>query len=93
MRPGGFASATITSGSVDAPLLPESAVQSDARGNFVFIIDAADTVVRRAVTTGEVADNGIAILSGLQGNERVVLSAGAFLNPGEKVKPERQASR
>ncbi len=93
LRPGGFASATLVSGSVDAPLLPESAVQSDAKGNFVFVIDAAGTVVRRDVTTGEVLDNGIAILSGLQGDERVVLSAGAFLNPGEKVKPERQTLR
>lgn len=93
LRPGGFASATITSGSIDAPLLPESAVQSDERGNFVYIIDARNTVVRRAVKTGDVSERGIAILSGLQGNERVVLSAAAFLNPGEKVKPERQAAR
>jgi len=29
----------------------------------------------------------VAITSGLQGTERVVLTAGAFLNPGQKVKP------
>lgn len=93
LRPGGFASATLTSGSVDAPLLPESAVQSDAKGNYVFIVDGANKVVRRDVTTGEASDSGIAILSGLRGDERVVLSAAAFLNPGEKVTPERQAAR
>ena len=93
LRPGGFASATLATGSVDAPLLPESAVQSDAKGNYVFIVDGANTVVRRDVKTGEASDSGIAILAGLQGNERVVLSAGAFLNPGEKVAPERQAAR
>ena len=94
LRPGGFAHTSIKSGSVEVPLLPESAVLSDTKGNFVYIVGADDKIVRRAVTVGEVADNGIAILSGLQGNEPVVLSAGAFLNPGDKVKPVRaQAKR
>jgi HlyD family secretion protein len=30
---------------------------------------------------------------GLSGNERVVLSAGPFLNPGQKVKPQLHAAR
>ncbi|SNS57490.1 RND family efflux transporter, MFP subunit [Sphingomonas laterariae] len=93
LRPGGFAAAEITSGRVDAPLLPESAVQSDEKGNFVYIIGAEDKVVRRDVKTGAVSNAGIAILSGLSGNERVVLSAGAFLNPGDKVIPERAKAR
>jgi HlyD family secretion protein len=89
LRPGGFASAEIRAGSSNAPLLPESAVQSDQRGNFVYIIDSQNKVVRRDVTVGEVSDRGMAIASGLTGNERVVESAGAFLNPGRRVRPER----
>ena len=92
LRPGGFASAQIRSGAVDAPLLPESAVQSDDKGNFVYIVDSTNTVVRRDVQVGQVSDAGVAIISGLNGNERVVLSAGAFLNPGEKVQPTRAAA-
>jgi hypothetical protein len=46
-------------------------------------------VVRRDVQIGQVSDAGVAIVGGLSGNERVVLTAGAFLNPGEKVKPAR----
>jgi len=88
MRPGGFASAEIRAGSTSAPLLPESAVQSDARGNFVYVIDNQNKVVRRDVTIGEVSDLGMAIVSGLNGNERVVQSAGAFLSPGQRVRPE-----
>lgn len=87
LRPGGFAAATISSGGAVAPQLPESAVLSDERGNFVYVIGAGDKIVRRAVTVGEVSDSGVAIASGLTGTERVVLSAGAFLNPGQKVKP------
>jgi HlyD family secretion protein len=41
------------------------------------------------VKTGSVTDSGVVIESGLSGQERVVLSAGAFLNPGETVVPER----
>lgn len=89
LRPGGFASAEITSGVADAPLLPESAVQSDAKGNYVLIIDQAKKVVRRDVKTGPVTDSGVIILTGLTGTEHVVLSAGAFLNPGETVVPQR----
>lgn len=93
LRPGGFASAQIRAGSVDAPLLPESAVQSDAKGNYVYVIDAKNQVVRRGIKVGEVSDAGVAIVEGLQGNERVVLSAGAFLNPGQKVNPVKASAR
>ncbi len=89
LRPGGFAQARLETGSVTAPLLPESAVQSDAQGNFVYIIDNDNKVVRRNVRVGDVSDRGVAIAEGLNGNERVVLAAGAFLNPGQRVRPER----
>lgn len=94
VRPGGFATAEIRAGSMNAPLLPESAVQSDARGNYVYVIDNQNKVARRDVRVGEVSDQGVAIASGLSGNERVVESAGAFLNPGQRVRPEaRRAAR
>lgn len=90
LRPGGFAAARITSGTVNAPLLPESAVLSDEQGNYVYVVGPGNAVQRRPVTTGDVSDKGITILSGLSGNEQVVLSAGAFLSPGDRILPERQ---
>jgi HlyD family secretion protein len=87
LRPGGFASAAIHSGSVKAPQLPESAVLNDDKGSYVYIVDANNKAVRRDVKTGDVSDAGVVILSGIQGNEKVVLSAGAFLNPGDKITP------
>ncbi|HEX8215841.1 MAG TPA: efflux RND transporter periplasmic adaptor subunit [Allosphingosinicella sp.] len=95
LRPGGFAAAEIRAGSMTAPLLPESAVQSDHRGNYVYIIGPEDKIVRRDVQVGEVTDRGVAIAGGLAGNERVVAAAGAFLSPGQKVRPEvaRSAAR
>ena len=89
LRPGGFASAQISSGTVDAPLLPESAVQSDDKGNFVLVVGKNNKVERRDIKVGSVTDTGIPVIAGLSGKERIVLSAGAFLNPGETVIPER----
>lgn len=93
LRPGGFASATITSGSGEAPLLPESAVQSDPKGNYVYIVNGKDQVERRPVTVGQVSSAGVAITSGLTGAEKIVTSAGAFLTVGQKVKPEMLKAR
>jgi RND family efflux transporter MFP subunit len=89
VRPGGFAEAKVTSGGVDAPLLPQSAVQSDDKGNYVYVVGPGDTVVRRDVQIGSVDERGVTVIAGLSGQERVVLSAGAFLNPGQKILPRR----
>jgi RND family efflux transporter MFP subunit len=88
LRPGGFANAEIAGGSIVAPRLPESAILSDTRGSYVFIIDRNNKVVRRDVKTGAFTDEGIAVISGLTGNERIVQRAGAFLSVGETVKPK-----
>jgi RND family efflux transporter MFP subunit len=88
LRPGGFAQAVLETGSSVAPLLPESAVQSDERGNFVYVVDQNNQIARRDVRIAELSDRGITIAEGLAGNERIVESAGAFLNPGQRVRPE-----
>ena len=90
LRPGGFASARIIAGGNTAVTLPQSAVQSDPIGNYVFILNDKNEAVRRNVTTGDVSESGVAIASGLNGTERVVMTAGAFLNPGQKVIPVLQ---
>lgn len=92
IRPGGYAEAKISSGTTSAPLLPQSAVLSDDKGNYVYIVNGKNEVERRDIKIGTVDDNGVTIASGLQGNEPVVLSAGPFLNPGQKVNPKREAA-
>ena len=93
IRPGGFAEARIGAGATSAPLLPQSAVLSDDSGNYVYIINAKNEVERRNIKIGTVDQAGVTIAEGLSGNEAVVLSAGPFLNPGQKVNPRRQAAR
>ena len=93
IRPGGFAEAKIEAGSTAAPLLPQSAVLSDELGNYVYVINAKNLVERRNVKVGSVSDQGVTVTEGISGQESVVLSAGPFLNPGQKVAPKRQAAR
>ncbi len=91
LRPGGFASAKITSGAANVPLLPESSVLSDSKGSYVMVVGKDNKIERRSIKIGNVADSGVTIVEGLSGQEMVVKSAGAFLNPGETVKPQRVA--
>ena len=93
IRPGGFAEAKIQAGATSAPLLPQSAVLSDEDGNYVYIVNGKNEVERRPVKIGTVDDRGVTIAEGLSGQESVVLSAGPFLNPGQKVAPKKQAAR
>ena len=88
IRPGGFAAARIVSGTVQAPVLPESAVQNDGQGSFVYIANAKNIVERRNVKIGQIAANGVSIINGLTGSERVISLAGGFVTPGQKVEPK-----
>lgn len=91
IRPGGFANVEIVAGSQNAPVLPESSILSDDKGSFVYVVGKGNKVERRPIKTGTVTPAGIAVVEGLSGQEQVVLRAGGFLNPGETVRPERQA--
>lgn len=85
LRPGGFATASIVSGAAQVPVLPESALQSDDRGSYVYIVNRKNAIERRAVKVGQVSLAGVAIIEGLNGSEKVVTLAGGFMTPGQKV--------
>lgn len=87
LRPGGFASATIIAGGMLAPRLPDSALLSDGKTSYVYIVGKDNKAQRREVKTGMVSNEGIAIVSGLNGTERVVVRSGGFLSQGETVNP------
>jgi HlyD family secretion protein len=86
----GYASARIQSGTSEVAVLPESALQNDSKGSFVYIVGPDNKALRRDVVIGDVSPAGLSITSGLNGNERVVLRAGGFLSPGETVQPQVQ---
>ena len=88
LRTGGFANVVVEGARAQRPRLPQSAVLNDRDGSFVLTVGADNVVKRVAVTPGTVTPEGVVILSGLTGTEKIVQSAGAFLHPGEKVTPK-----
>lgn len=93
LRVGAFAKTRIAAGEAMRPVLPQSAVLTDEKGNYVLVLGAENRVERRAITTATVNDQGVSIAAGLNGTEKIVLSAGAFLRPGEKITPVAAATR
>jgi len=87
LRVGAFANGVIAAGTATQPVLPQSAVQVDGSGSFVYVVGPGNKVVRREVMVGSVSGAGMSITRGLSGTERVVLSSAAFLQPGEVIKP------
>ncbi len=85
LRPGAFARANIRVGSSVGVILPQTAVLSDEKGNYVLIVGADSKVERRAVSVAGARSDGLLIGEGLDGQERVVAIAGAFLRDGEVV--------
>ena len=69
----------------ERPVLPQTAVLSDAKGAYVFLVNNSNHVERRNVTVGGTIDAGIIITKGLTGAERIVTTAAGFLREGEQV--------
>jgi HlyD family secretion protein len=92
LRPGSFARADIEVGSTTGVLLPQTAVLSDEHGNYVLVVGGDNKLERRAVTVGGARTEGLLVRQGLDGSERVVAIAGAFLRTGETVTVAGKAS-
>ena len=87
LRPGAFARAEVTVSKAQRIVLPQTAVLTDDKGSYVLVVNSADKIERRPVHVSGMAENGVTIADGVSGTERVVATAGAFLQVGESVKP------
>ena len=74
-------------------VIRQAAVQRGAQGNYVYVINQDSTVSVRVVKPGTVDGERIAIVSGLEAGERVVIDGADKLREGAKVEViERTAS-
>ncbi len=87
LRPGGYAQVVFRD--VDRPALvaPEKAVNYDADGAYVMVVDNADRVRRVTVKTGARAQGFVELLQGPAAGARVLLTGATFVLEGDKVKP------
>lgn len=86
LRPGAFASGRALIGQDTKPIVPQTSILSDPLGAYVYVLDETLHVERRPVHYGSAQPNGIVVVDGLNGTERVVATAGAFLKEGEQVR-------
>jgi HlyD family secretion protein len=87
LRPGAFARADVTVSNAERAVLPQTAILSDDRGSYVLVVNAENKVERRAVRVSGMIQSGVTIGEGVTGRDKVVATAGAFLQEGDVVKP------
>ena len=87
LRAGGFASASFQREAQPVPAVPEKAVQFEASGPLVTVIDADNRAQRMSVRTGARADGYVELIEGPAAGTRVALGGGAFLLDGDLVDP------
>jgi RND family efflux transporter MFP subunit len=87
LRPGAFARAEVTISNARRPVLPQTAVLTDDKGSYVLIVNAENHVERRPVRVSGIVPAGVAIAAGIGEHDRVVATAGGFLQAGEAVNP------
>jgi HlyD family secretion protein len=87
LRSGAFAQATISAGGGVSPILPQSAILSDAKSSYVFVVGNDGKIVRRDIRIGDATAQGVMVVGGLSGTEKIVATSAAFLREGEKVNP------
>lgn len=72
----------------EALLVPETVLGTDQSGRYLLLVDKDDVVQQRTVTTGARVGTLRVIASGLQPDDRVVVSGLQRAVPGEKVAPK-----
>lgn len=93
LRPGAFAQGFVVASSAERPVVPLSSVQADGSNSYVLTVGPDNTLARRDIRVLRASSAGVVVDKGLNGDEEIVLTAAAFLNPGEKIIPDRsQAS-
>jgi HlyD family secretion protein len=93
LRPGAFARAEVTVSNAQRIVLPQTAVLTDDKGSYVLVVNSDDKIERHPVHVSGMVENGVTIADGVSPSDRVVATAGAFLQVGETVKPVSAPAR
>lgn len=76
----------------DAVAIPMEALSFDGSENYVYVLNADNTVTKRTVTTGIASDTMYQVLSGVEAGETVVRNPSSDLEDGAKVEPTRSTT-
>jgi RND family efflux transporter MFP subunit len=67
------------------PVVPQSAIQQDSQGRYVFVVDASNRVEQRRIQTGPFVGTDWAVKTGLKAGERVIVQGVQKVRPGQVV--------
>ncbi|HJR10153.1 MAG TPA: efflux RND transporter periplasmic adaptor subunit [Rhodanobacteraceae bacterium] len=88
LLPGMFVNVRLTLGSLHgAFLLPQSTIQRDNDGAYVYVVGADDKIAEKRVKLGEQHGGDWIVLNGIDAGARIVASGVQKAQPGERVNP------
>jgi membrane fusion protein (multidrug efflux system) len=86
--PGGVVGVVVDRGKPGASLVvPQASILLDQAGNYVMVVDDANKVEQRRITTGVEEGRDIVVASGLKEGERVIVEGLQKVHPGQIVAP------
>jgi multidrug efflux system membrane fusion protein len=91
--PGRFVKVRLVLSTIqNAVLVPASAPQTSAKGEFVYVVKEDSTAEMRPVTLGQRHEDRVVVAQGLAAGERVVIEGQMAIMPGGKVRVAQQAA-
>jgi membrane fusion protein, multidrug efflux system len=94
LLPGMFVKIRLTLGVLhDAFLLPQSTIQRDNDGAYVYAVGAGDKIIEKRIDLGDQHGSNWVVLGGIEAGARIVVSGIQKAEAGEKVKPVAYASK
>jgi RND family efflux transporter MFP subunit len=70
---------------IDSIVVPIKSVTIEASGNYVFVLDSENKVVRKNVTLDQIFGDKVSVVSGLEEGDRLILLNGIFVSTGDEV--------
>ncbi|HIJ42319.1 MAG TPA: hypothetical protein HPP90_14785 [Deltaproteobacteria bacterium] len=67
------------------PVVPQSAIQEDREGRYVFVVDKENRIQLRRIVTGPVINTDWVVESGLMTGETLVIQGVQKVSPGQIV--------
>lgn len=86
LRPGMFARAEIDVGAQPALVIPSAAIVFRENRPGVYVVGDGSTVRFQPITEGGRSEGSVAVSSGLQSGQRVVVEGAGFLGDGDRVR-------
>jgi RND family efflux transporter MFP subunit len=93
LTPGMFGRVRVPgSPTYDALLVPDVAIGTEQIKKYVLVIDGDNKAVMKYVTLGQVTDDNLRVVKGIDANDRVVVNGLMRARPGQKVNPQEQGA-